>query len=83
MAVTAAISEQIGEQAARCTDEALRAELATFATHIDDADNPPALVQSENRLVSLLARMSGNPALELVLQPPHKTTCPRTFKCVW
>lgn len=67
VAVTGAISEQIGDGAARCTDEGLRAELADFASRIDEAELPGDLVRSENELVSLLARMTGNPAMELVL----------------
>ena len=67
IAVTRLISEQIGELAAGCTDDLLRDELRAFAAAIDRADTPAQLVQSENRLVSLLARMTGNPAMELVL----------------
>lgn len=67
IAVTRAISEQIGELAAGCADPALRDELSAFAAAIDQADTAAKLVQSENRLVSLLARMTGNPAMELVL----------------
>lgn len=67
MVVSRAISEQVGESSARCQDEGLRAELAAYAERIDDADSAEALILSEHRFVSLLARMTGNPAIELVL----------------
>jgi GntR family transcriptional regulator, transcriptional repressor for pyruvate dehydrogenase complex len=61
------IAEQAVALAARCTDPKLRAELATFAKRVPGYKSPGEIVRAENTLITLLTRMSGNPAIELVM----------------
>ncbi|QGN54187.1 FadR/GntR family transcriptional regulator [Novosphingobium sp. Gsoil 351] len=69
--VNSLIAEQAGALAARCTDPGLRLELAEFAKTIPDAETPGDTVRAENDLVALLTRMTGNPAIELVMAIGH------------
>lgn len=61
------ISEEAAALAARCGDAGLRARLDGFAGRIGQADSPGALIRAENELARLVAEMSGNPAIELVM----------------
>lgn len=65
--VNGLIAEQTAILAARCEDAELRAELADFAARIDACQTPGEIVRAENRLGRLLTRMTGNPAIELVM----------------
>lgn len=65
--VNSLIAEQAGVLAASCTDPALRAELAGFAERIDANQTAGEIVRAENELARLLTRMTGNPAIELVM----------------
>lgn len=65
--VNSLIGEQAGVLAAGCTDAALRAELAAFADRIGTYQSAGDIVRSENVLAGLLTRMTGNPAIELVM----------------
>lgn len=65
--VNSLIGEQAAALAAACTDAALRAELAAFADRIETNQTPGDIVRSENELAGLLTRMTGNPAIELVM----------------
>lgn len=61
------VSEEAAELAARCADEDLRARLADLMATIEEADDPRAVIRLENKLAALIAEMSGNPAIELVM----------------
>ncbi len=67
MGVSRLVSEEAAGLACQCTDAALRADLARFAEGIERADSVSALIDAEAVLASLVARMSGNPAIELVM----------------
>lgn len=65
--VNSLIAEQAGALAAGCSDPALRADLARFAAQIDSNRTAGEIVRAENELARLLTRMTGNPAIELVM----------------
>jgi DNA-binding FadR family transcriptional regulator len=62
------ISEEAAGLAAGCADAALRAQLETFAARIDEHDTPGSIIRAETALARLLALMSGNPAIQLVME---------------
>ena len=66
-AVNRLISAEAAALAARCRDPGLRARLDGFAGTIDRIDTAGAMVRAEVELATLLAQMSGNPAIELVM----------------
>lgn len=66
-AVSRLVSQEAAALAAGCSDEALRGQLADFARSIEAADTRGALIASDTRLAGLVAAMSGNPAIELVM----------------
>ncbi len=68
MAVSRLVSEEAGVRACACTDEGLRARLAAFAASVDHNDTPGGMIRAEGDLVHLIAAMSGNPAIELVME---------------
>lgn len=61
------VAEEAAGLACHCTDDAKRERLEMFAATIDDADNAAAIIVAESRLARLVAQMSGNPAIELVM----------------
>ena len=65
--VNSPIAELAGALAAGSDDPELRAQLSAFARRIDDSQTPGDMVRAENELARLLTRMSGNPAIELVM----------------
>ena len=65
--VNSLIAEQAGALAARSADPQLRAELAAFARRIPRSETAGDIVRAENELARLLTRMTGNPAIELVM----------------
>jgi GntR family transcriptional regulator, transcriptional repressor for pyruvate dehydrogenase complex len=67
MVVTRPVAEEAAMLAAACADIALREELVAFAARIDNADTPTAIVRTETELARILAAMSGNAAIELVM----------------
>jgi GntR family transcriptional regulator, transcriptional repressor for pyruvate dehydrogenase complex len=67
MVVTRPVSEQAAVLAAGCEDPELRTQLASFAARIDANDSPGAIVRAETELARILAAMSGNAAIELVM----------------
>lgn len=67
MRVSRPISEDAAELAAQSSDEGARLELAEFAASIEANDTPGALIRAETRLVNLVARLSGNPVIEVVM----------------
>jgi GntR family transcriptional repressor for pyruvate dehydrogenase complex len=66
--VSGPVAEEAGALAAHCTDEALRAELESYVAQIDANDTAGSLIKAEGVLARLLARMSGNPAVQLVME---------------
>lgn len=66
--VTRPVWELAAAMAAEKRDEADIARLRTFASLIDDQDTPRALIAREGELARLIAGMSGNPVVELVLE---------------
>ncbi len=67
MVVSRQVAEQAASLACQCDDAVLRGDLARFAQRIDQADSVSAMIDAEAVLASLIARMSGNPAIELVM----------------
>jgi GntR family transcriptional regulator, transcriptional repressor for pyruvate dehydrogenase complex len=67
MAVSRLVAEEAVERACVCKDMGLRTRLAEFAERIAENDTPATLIAAEGELVRLLAAMSGNPAIELVM----------------
>ncbi|MEN9717805.1 MAG: hypothetical protein RIQ99_683 [Pseudomonadota bacterium] len=67
MAVSRLVAEEAAGLACQCADESLRSKLVQFAKSIDAADTAPALITAEARLARMVAQMSGNPAIELVM----------------
>lgn len=67
MVVTRSVSEQAAVLAAASEDAELREELQSFAARIDGNDSPAAIVRAETELARILAAMSGNAAIELVM----------------
>lgn len=67
LAVSRLVSEEAGMLACRCENQDLREKLARFAGRIDENDSPAALIGAEAELVQIIAEMSGNPAIELVM----------------
>ncbi len=65
--VNSLIAEQAGVLAAICDDPDLCDELARFAEGIENNRSAGDIVRSENELARLLTRMTGNPAIELVM----------------
>lgn len=65
------IAEDAAEAACRCSDAGLIDALSDFKATIglDDTveDTPQAFVKRETKLASLIARMSGNPVVELFM----------------
>lgn len=67
MAMNRLVTEEAAVLACACTREDLRARLAAFVATIDANDTPGAVIRAETALARLIAEMSGNPAIELVL----------------
>lgn len=67
MAVSRPVSEEAAVLACACEDEGDRASLRRFADGIDAADTPAALIEAEAQMAKIVSRMSGNPAIELVM----------------
>lgn len=67
MDVSRLVAERAAELASGCQDPALRARLRAFLDRIDQNDTRAALIEAEAELVRLIAAMSGNPTIELVM----------------
>ncbi len=68
MAVSRLVSEEAAVLACGCVDEALRTRLAAFMAGLDKNDSVGAMIRAEADLVHLIAAMSGNAAIELVME---------------
>jgi DNA-binding FadR family transcriptional regulator len=68
MVVSRNISEEAAGLAAGCQDAALKARLQSFQSRIDAHDTPGSIIRAETELARLLALMSGNPAIQLVME---------------
>lgn len=62
------ISEEAAGFAAECKDRELRDRLAVFQAQIAEHDTPRSIILAETALARLLAQMSGNPAIQLVME---------------
>ncbi|MEX6725415.1 FadR/GntR family transcriptional regulator [Parapedomonas caeni] len=67
MAVSRLVSEEAAALACACEDRGLREMLEQFDADIDQADSVAAMIAAEAELARLVALMSGNPAIELVM----------------
>lgn len=66
--VTRPVSEEAAVAAASQRGEADVERLQAFVAAIDDHDTPRALIAAEVELARLIAGMSGNPVVELVME---------------
>lgn len=66
--VSRMISEEAAGLAAACVDESLRVRLTEFAATVAGNDTRRAIIFAETDLARLIATMSGNPAIELVME---------------
>jgi GntR family transcriptional regulator, transcriptional repressor for pyruvate dehydrogenase complex len=62
------ISEEAAGLAAACRDASLRMQLQAFQSRIDGHDTPGSIIRAETELARLIALMSGNPAIQLVME---------------
>ncbi|WP_374526910.1 FadR/GntR family transcriptional regulator [Novosphingobium sp.] len=67
MAVSKLVAEEAAMLACASENELDRAALRRFSGRIDAADTPAALIEAEAEMAQLVSRMSGNPAIELVM----------------
>ena len=67
MAVSRHVSEEAAQLACACQDDGLRLRLEEFAARIESNDSPSAMIAAETEIARLLAAMSGNPVIELVM----------------
>jgi GntR family transcriptional repressor for pyruvate dehydrogenase complex len=67
-AVTKLVAEEAGALAAASCDPDQRVKVARFRDSIEQNVTPGSLVRAEGALARLLADMSGNPALQLVME---------------
>lgn len=67
IAVSRLVAEEAAMLACASQDDARRDALHDFAGRIDGADSAPALIAAEAEMTRLIAGMSGNPAIELVM----------------
>ena len=67
MAVSRQISEGAAGLASASKDAGLRTLLEEFMARIDQNDTPAALIAAESELARVVAAMSGNPVIELVM----------------
>jgi DNA-binding FadR family transcriptional regulator len=67
LAVGRLVSEEAAALACGCTDAALRDRLGGFEARIDAHDTPPSLIASEAELAEIMAAMSANPAIGVVM----------------
>lgn len=66
--VSGPVAEEAGALAAACADPVLRAALEDFVADIDSNDTAGSMIRAEGELARLLARMSGNAAVQLVME---------------
>lgn len=67
MVVSRGISERAAALASTCTDAGLRTRLQEFMARIDENDTPASLIAAESEMSRVIAAMSGNPVIELVM----------------
>jgi GntR family transcriptional regulator, transcriptional repressor for pyruvate dehydrogenase complex len=68
LSVNRLVAEEAAILAARCQDLELRRALAAFVATIDGNDTPAAMIRGETELARILAKMSGNPAIGVVME---------------
>lgn len=67
LVVSRLVSEEAAARACSCADETLLCRLEGFLAGVDSNDTPGAMIKAESELVEIISRMSGNPAIELVM----------------
>lgn len=67
MVVSRHVSEEGAMLAAASGDATLRARLSDFVARIDDHDSPGAMVRSETELAGIIAEMSGNAMIGVIM----------------
>jgi len=67
MTVSRRISEEAAALASACQDAGLRARLEEFMARIDQNDTPATVIAADSELARLVAAMSGNTVIELVM----------------
>ncbi|MET0375592.1 MAG: FCD domain-containing protein [Rhizorhabdus sp.] len=67
MGMSRPVAAEAAALAAECRDHDLRRELEAFLESIESRDTPGDLIRAEIELARIVAAMSGNPAIELVL----------------
>lgn len=67
LVVSRLVAEEASGRACGCHDQLLRAKLEAFAAGVEDNDSPAAIIKAEAELVQIIAEMSGNAAIELVM----------------
>lgn len=66
--VTKLVAEEAGALAAANVNEECRFRLEQFRDLIDRNDTPGSIIRAEGGLARLIAEMSGNPALQVVME---------------
>ncbi|MET4132876.1 GntR family transcriptional repressor for pyruvate dehydrogenase complex [Porphyrobacter sp. MBR-155] len=67
LVVSRLVSEEAAARACQCEDEVMRRRLEDFLSSVEDNDSPGAMIKAESELVETISKMSGNPAIELVM----------------
>lgn len=67
-AVTKLVAEEAGALAAASCDPDHRAQVARFRDSIEQNVSPGSLIRAEGALARLIADMSGNPAMQIVME---------------
>jgi GntR family transcriptional regulator, transcriptional repressor for pyruvate dehydrogenase complex len=67
LVVSRLVAEEAVERACTCPDEGLRVRLEEFQARIEQNDTASELIKAESELVEVIAAMSRNPAIELVM----------------
>jgi GntR family transcriptional regulator, transcriptional repressor for pyruvate dehydrogenase complex len=67
LSVISPMSVEAARLAAQCEDAASRARLAALLVELEDCRSPRALMDFDARFVALVAEMSGNPVIEVIV----------------
>jgi GntR family transcriptional repressor for pyruvate dehydrogenase complex len=67
LTVVGPVSEDAAGFASRCLDEALRSRLSELSKALDEVQGPRAFMDFDIALLALLADMSGNPVIEVLI----------------
>lgn len=67
LVVSRLVSEEAAARACHCEDQVMRQRLKDFLSSVDENDSPSAMIKAESALGEIISKMSGNPAIELVM----------------